>query len=1067
MPKVGRAGNPLKSGFAVINMISFLFLMLLVRDAPLFLLIILSEVVSLWFLRARQESISLLFWQLSFFTYVIWGLITDPVHFLNAKDIPGNVLLFLLLVSCAIEVSIVLYIVFNERAVVRILQALSYASIAVVLILVLFIVSEGLPAFIENDPVELLTTAKWLPNYQPDERYTQTFLTTSGGSALSLSLAEDHLNCLPNSEIRTNLTLINDGPYQETVQIQIDSSLETSLERNELVLEPYQRTDVDLTIRTEGVGSYDVTMTCQGTSAILNGTIDVTVDPAATNMCPESTVKKVAGSSSTSLTVPIRITNLALFGQNYTITSMEKDNFVTAFTGIDYDRENNSGKLYIEAGGTVCLNFTAVLITAIEGEYIHSIRLYDDQGKMVDEITATLRYSKGNLVLNDQNETIVIYPGFPTEHHLLLVNQNRNYSISVAEGSSGITVRAYIDDICEYDLGSSPSISPSDNRTISVLLVLEAAEGADVGNATLQIEVLIPGQEQSFGILGFIAGTVISAAIALIIAVPLALSTSILLAEYAPRRISALMKPIFELLAGIPSVVYGLWGIFALGPLLKSSIYPAIVGTIGGCIPFFSSDDPNVSSIMTASIVLSVMILPIILSLSYDAMMAVPKELKESSLALGSSKWQMIRHILLRNARSGIISSIVLGLGRAVGETMAVLMIMGAAFGMPGDVFDSASTMTSIIATQFPSYSNIDTTRHVLFAVALVLFFMILLLNITIIELGRHSGVIRLKWSSGIARMKKAVGDRAGRTKPRIDLKATREVSFRGSFRPSIRSRTTDAIIKALAFSSGALVLGLIAFIILDVIMRGGSSMQIDYLLQPEKNAGLDGGFLNAILGSVYLVAVALAFAVPLSVGSAIYVHEFCAADSRMGRWTFYANTTLASTPSIIFGAFGFMFLLFFLDFETSVLTGGITLGIMIMPLIFVSASEALKAVPDDLRNGSIALGATEWGTVRHLVFPASLSGITSGIIISIGRAIGETAAVLFTAGYATYISESLLEPTASLPNMIYRYYDRAMMVPALAEKLYAVAFTLILVVLVLNLVSRAVTYYSTKGSRS
>jgi phosphate transport system permease protein len=131
--------------------------------------------------------------------------------------------------------------------------------------------------------------------------------------------------------------------------------------------------------------------------------------------------------------------------------------------------------------------------------------------------------------------------------------------------------------------------------------------------------------------------------------------------------------------------------------------------------------------------------------------------------------------------------------------------------------------------------------------------------------------------------------------------------------------------------------------------------------------------------------------------------------------------------------------------------------------LIFISASETLKSVPNDLREASLALGISKWGTIRNIVIPSSINGMTSGVIIAIGRAIGETAAVLFTAGYALFISESILEPTASLPNMIYRYADRASTFPGIRDKLYAVALTLIIIVLVLNIVARAINHYSTR----
>lgn len=1062
-----RNGNdePLITRYLVVNVLSFVLLISLVDELVPAVAIIALEIASLWYHRSQEAVRSMFLWQLGFFFFIMWGLLTDPVHFLNFKDIPTNVYLFIILVVCACEAAISLLLMFNEKAIVGLLRGVSYASIAVVVILVLFIASEGAPAFFENDIGEFLTTAEWLPNYQPDEEYTQTFALAPTAYDFQMVPSERHFICLPYSESRMYVTVANTGLFNESVELVTTSSdIATILDNDSLALRPGEDVAVGITVFTNGSGNYSFLIT--GSDPWSNRrevTISVIVDDLATNIYPESTEKSYIGSSTAAISVPMIIENSAPVEQNYTLSARSPSNFVPSISGVEWNYSSSQGTLHLDPGERAEILFTAVMTTGLEGNFTHMVHLYDGSGRSIENATIIMHYRASGFTSNQQNERIAVAEGLTSYHWLLVLNHNSAFSLKIEELPEGIVLKAYIGGVEDYDLQSSALIDPSDNSTVWILLSIEWVNGDVLEEPDLVLGILVPGTEQHFGILGFVAGTFLTTLMALAIAIPLALGTSILLIEYLPKRIGQFLKPIFELLAGIPSVVYGLWGLFALGPFLQEAVYPLIIGSIGQYVPFFYNDQASTSNIMTASVVLSIMILPIILSLSYDAMMAVPRELKESSLALGSSKWQMIDHILLRNARSGIMSSIVLGLGRAVGETMAVLMIMGGAFGMPGSMFDATSTMTTIIATQFPSYSNIDTTRHVLFAIALILFVIILTLNVVIYEMGKRSKAIGDLRSRGRSKMASMVENIVPRHKGQATMQTEQITNVRSMFRSSRTMMLKETMVKVLLGLSGLLVLSLVIYIIADIFVRGGSSLTLDYFLFPEKNAGQEGGFLNAILGSFSLVAVALAFAVPLAVGSAIYIQEYCREDSRIRKWTYFANTTLSSTPSIIFGAFGFMFLIFFLDFEMSVLAAGLTLALMIMPMIFISASEAIKAVPADLREGSIALGASKWGTIRNIVLPISTGGITSGVIISVGRAIGETAAVLFTAGYATFISGSILEPTSSLPNMIYRYYDKALMFPEMAEKLYAVALTLIIIVLILNVVARVITNYSSR----
>lgn len=222
----------------------------------------------------------------------------------------------------------------------------------------------------------------------------------------------------------------------------------------------------------------------------------------------------------------------------------------------------------------------------------------------------------------------------------------------------------------------------------------------------------------NFGILSMIVGSLLVTIGALIIGVPLSLACSIFLAEFAPASAQKILKPIIELLAGIPSVVYGFIGIVILIPLIRN--------TLGG----------SGFSVLSASIILGIMILPTIVSISYDSLVAVPQSYREGSYALGATKWQTVLMVLFPSARSGIIAAIILGMGRAIGETMAVIMIAGNALKIPGSVLDPVRTITSTIALEL-GYSTGD-HRAALFACGTILFIIIVLLNIIAIKVARR-----------------------------------------------------------------------------------------------------------------------------------------------------------------------------------------------------------------------------------------------------------------------------------------------------------------------------------------
>jgi phosphate transport system permease protein len=229
-----------------------------------------------------------------------------------------------------------------------------------------------------------------------------------------------------------------------------------------------------------------------------------------------------------------------------------------------------------------------------------------------------------------------------------------------------------------------------------------------------------------FGALPFIFGTLATSLLALCMAVPLALGVAVFLTELCPRPLRAPISFLTELLAAIPSVVYGLWAVFVLVPLMRDVLGPFLVKVFGWTGLF---DGANFGvGLLTASIILAIMILPIISSLTRDIMNAVPNSQREAVLALGATRWEMIRIGVLRNSRIGIVGAIMLGLGRALGETMAVTMVIGNHPNISKSLFAPANTLASVIAGEFSEATG-DLYLSALIEIGLALFLVTIVVN--------------------------------------------------------------------------------------------------------------------------------------------------------------------------------------------------------------------------------------------------------------------------------------------------------------------------------------------------
>ena len=202
-----------------------------------------------------------------------------------------------------------------------------------------------------------------------------------------------------------------------------------------------------------------------------------------------------------------------------------------------------------------------------------------------------------------------------------------------------------------------------------------------------------------FGALPFIYGTAMSSFVALVIAAPLAIAIGLYLSELAPRGVRGIVGSLVELLAAIPSVVLGLWGILVMGPFLRDHLEPGLKTGLG-FLPIFGGD-PSASGVLTAGLILAIMVVPIVASVSRELFLSVPTELKEGARALGATRWEVIRGVVLASSRPGIAAAVILGLGRAIGEAIAVTQVIGGADRITRSLFAPGDTIASRIASQF------------------------------------------------------------------------------------------------------------------------------------------------------------------------------------------------------------------------------------------------------------------------------------------------------------------------------------------------------------------------------
>ncbi|MBQ8145689.1 MAG: phosphate ABC transporter permease subunit PstC [Clostridia bacterium] len=525
----------------------------------------------------------------------------------------------------------------------------------------------------------------------------------------------------------------------------------------------------------------------------------------------------------------------------------------------------------------------------------------------------------------------------------------------------------------------------------------------------------------SYGIFTMISGTAASTVGALLIGGVLGYFTAIFLVFYCPQKLKPIASTIINLLSGIPSVVYGFFGIAFLLPLL-SKMAPN-----------------NGSGLLATSIILGVMILPTVVSLSKTALEAVPNQYYDGSVAIGASHTATVFKIMVPSARGGIIASLILGIGRALGETMAVVMVAGNSPTYPSGLFNSFRTMTANIVLEMGYAGQVQEGALIATGVVLLMFVLIINLMFNLISRKTVDGIVKRPKESKL--------------KAKAFLFSQKIKEGAGSISYKIKS---SKIGEAVAKASGIAVALILAMIIVFIFVKGLPTLVTKpQLIYGKFEFGSENiTILPAIICTVLVVIISLLIAVPIGIMTAIFLNEYAKRESVFVRIVRGAINILSGVPSIVYGLFGMITFVKIFGGSASILSGSLTVSIMLLPTIVRSTEESLKGVSNSLREASLALGAGKLRTILKVALPSALPGILSAVILSIGRVISESAPLLYTMGSVIKaVPKGILEGGATLAVALYQLSGEGWYI----NEAYATAVVLIILVLGLNIFAEQV----------
>ena len=546
-----------------------------------------------------------------------------------------------------------------------------------------------------------------------------------------------------------------------------------------------------------------------------------------------------------------------------------------------------------------------------------------------------------------------------------------------------------------------------------------------------------------YGALSFIYGTLVTGVIAVVIAVPLSIGIALLLTEVVRPRWARPIVYVIDLLAVVPSVVFGLWGFLIFGPWI-AGFYSDVASAVNG-IPVLDAlfgTPTSGLSFFTAGVILAVMILPIVTSLSREVFATVPVIDKEGAYALGATRLEMIQGAVWPHSRGGVVGAVLLGIGRAMGETIAAALVIGSSPTITSHLFAPGYSMPSVIANEFGEASGVQ--RSALIGLGVLLFVLTIIINLS----------ARLVLSSD------RLGERQAPDDPRQPNPRTVDLQEPKSWR-----RTKNRIATGLMVLAIIVVMLPLGWVIYAVIDRGASIISWNFLtspIPPVVAPASTGGMGPAVLGTLLITGWATLMAVPLGILGAIYINEYGGRGPIAALVRFMADV-MTGVPSIVMGLF--IFSIWTLHFGFSGFAGALALACLMLPIVIRSSEEMLKLVPNSLREASYAVGATKTRVTLTVVLPAALAGIVSGALLAVARGAGETAPLLFTILTVTQANRNVFHgPNTALATQIFS--NATQPYPGAEARAWGAALTLIAIAFILMIVARMVTARFTRLAR-
>lgn len=578
-----------------------------------------------------------------------------------------------------------------------------------------------------------------------------------------------------------------------------------------------------------------------------------------------------------------------------------------------------------------------------------------------------------------------------------------------------------------------------------------------------------------------VVDTLVVSGLAMVLAIPVGLGTAIALAEVLPARVAGFIASVIDLLAGVPSIVIGLWALVVLLPVFERDVEPRLqkLPLLGHSL--FGGFAYG-TGILLCSSVLAVLALPTLVSLSRSALLGVPRADREAARALGATKWQAVRRVLLPTARSGIGAAITLATGRVLAESIAVALVIGSTPSLPHSLLSQGVTLGSGIVNNFGE-ADPGLERSAVIGLGAVLFVLTLLVNLggrllwgrarqpgrmqaaqvpTLPTIGPTGGlpVLTVNSASSPTRLDAAPLD--GPLDPPLDAGlldrpygpapdrtplSPADISRRTLPRRLWAARAGQALCSLLVVVALAPLAALLGY----TAVKGVGAISWDFFFTPANPLVPSGGGVStAIAGTLKVVGLALAMAVPTSLLGALFLYE------RSGRVANLLRTgveVLAGVPSIVVGIFAYTVIVVPLHHAT-MLAGAVAVAVLMLPVMTRANEEAVGAVPQDLHEAGAALGARRGRVMRSVVLRTALPGLVAGNLLAVARATGETAPLLFT----------LAAPTMAMTLTIYN--DATQDSGSLPTTAWGTALVLLVGILLLSLSARAIAAHLTRKAR-